>query len=190
MVTTPQPANSPDTIPDRAPPAARGLSRRAFLKKGGTVGGLLIVTPTAVLSPDRAWGMEPAALTPDEMATLIRMARDVYPHDHVPDRFYAIAVKSHDTQAAEDADYRAMMQAGLADLDARAGGSYRALGWEDDRVAVLRDIADTPFFQGVRGGLVTGLYNQQEVWPLFGYEGESYSQGGYIDRGFDDIEWL
>jgi hypothetical protein len=42
----------------------------------------------------------------------------------------------------------------------------------------------------VRGGLVTGLYNQKEVWPLFGYEGESYSQGGYIDRGFDDIDWL
>jgi len=46
------------------------------------------------------------------------------------------------------------------------------------------------FFQTIRGGLVTGLYNQKEVWPLFGYEGESYSQGGYIDRGFDDIAWL
>ena len=25
---------------------------------------------------------------------------------------------------------------------------------------------------------------------LFGYEGESYSHGGYIDRGFNDIDWL
>ena len=47
--------------------------------------------------------------------------------------------------------------------------------------------AGTP---GLGGGLVTGLYNQKEVWPLFGYEGESFSQGGYIDRGFDDIDWL
>ena len=47
-----------------------------------------------------------------------------------------------------------------------------------------------PFFQKIRGGMVTGLYNQKEVWPLFGYEGESYSKGGYIDRGFDDISWL
>jgi hypothetical protein len=186
MVTTPQPT----AVPDKTPPAARGLSRRAFLKKGGTIGGLLIVTPTAVLGPDRAWGLEPTALTPEETATLIRVARDIYPHDHVPDRFYAIAVKGYDTQAAENAEMKAMLQAGLADLDSRAGGSYRALGWEDDRVAILRDVADTPFFQTVRGGLVTGLYNQQELWPLFGYEGESYSKGGYIDRGFDDIEWL
>ncbi|TIM17407.1 MAG: gluconate 2-dehydrogenase subunit 3 family protein, partial [Mesorhizobium sp.] len=48
----------------------------------------------------------------------------------------------------------------------------------------------TPFFQAIRGGLVVSLYNQKEVWPIFGYEGESYSKGGYIARGFDDIEWL
>ena len=42
----------------------------------------------------------------------------------------------------------------------------------------------------VGGGLVVGLYNQKEIWPIFGYEGESFSKGGYIDRGFDDIAWL
>ena len=182
MVTAPEP---------RQTPAAAGVSRRQFLRRSGVVGGLLIVTPTAVLSPDRAWGLETSALSPDEMATLIQMARDTYPHDHIPDRFYAVAVKGHDTTSAEDPEYKAMMQAGLADLDARAGaGGYRGLGWEDQRVAILRDIADTPFFQTVRGGLVVGLYNQPEVWPLFGYEGESFSKGGYIGRGFDDIEWL
>ena len=60
----------------------------------------------------------------------------------------------------------------------------------DDRVAILRSVQDTPFFQTVRGGLVTGLYNQKEIWPIFGYEGESYSRGGYINRGFDNIDWL
>ena len=50
---------------------------------------------------------------------------------------------------------------------------------------------DSAFFQTIRGGLVTGLYNQKAVWPLFGYEGESsYSHGGYIDRGFNDINWI
>lgn len=184
MVTSPQPH-------PKAPPAAAGLSRRQFLRKGGAIGGLLIVTPTAVLSPDRAWGLEPTALSPEQMATLITLARDIYPHDHVPDRFYAIAVKAHDVKAAEDPAHLTLIEGGLADLDARAGaGGYRGLGWEDDRVAILREVADGAFFQTVRGGLVTGLYNQKDLWPLFGYEGESYSQGGYITRGFDDIEWL
>ena len=39
-------------------------------------------------------------------------------------------------------------------------------------------------------GLVVSLYNQPEVWPAFGYEGESASKGGYIARGFGDIAWL
>jgi hypothetical protein len=170
--------------------AEPGLTRRQLLASGVACGAL-VVGVGFVAHPTGAWAMEVKSLTPEHMATLIQMARDTYPHDHVPDRFYAVSVKGHDAQAAADADYKAMMQAGLADLDARAGGAgYRALGWEDDRVAVLREIADTPFFQTVRGGLVVGLYNQPEIWPLFGYEGESYSQGGYIERGFDDIEWL
>ena len=68
--------------------------------------------------------------------------------------------------------------------------NYLSIGWEADRVAILRSMEDSPFFQKIRGGLVTGLYNQKELWPIFGYEGESYSKGGYINRGFDDISWL
>ncbi|RVD73511.1 gluconate 2-dehydrogenase subunit 3 family protein, partial [Mesorhizobium sp. M4A.F.Ca.ET.029.04.2.1] len=62
--------------------------------------------------------------------------------------------------------------------------------WEEQRVALLKDIESSPFFQTVRSGLVVSLYNQKDVWPIFGYEGESFSKGGYIERGFNDIEWL
>jgi hypothetical protein len=62
--------------------------------------------------------------------------------------------------------------------------------WEAERVALLRQIEASPFFQTIRSGLLVSLYNQKEVWPLFGYEGESASRGGYIRRGFDDLSWL
>ncbi|WPE23421.1 gluconate 2-dehydrogenase subunit 3 family protein [Shinella zoogloeoides] len=167
-----------------------GLSRRELLKRG-TLGAALIITGNAVISPDRAWGMETTALKPETMATLIKLARDIYPHDAVSDRFYAIAVKGHETKAGTDAKHKELIEAGIADLDKRAGGGgYRGLGWEDDRVKILRDIETTPFFQAVRGDLVVSFYNQKELWPHFGYEGESYSKGGYIARGFNDIEWL
>lgn len=174
------------TIYERKP----GLSRRDILKRGGAA-GLLIVSGSAVVSVEHAWGLEATALQPETMATLIQMARDIYPHDQVPDRHYAIAVKAHDATAATDPAHRELIESGIADLDAKAGkGGYRALGWEEERVAILEQIEQTPFFQAVRGGLVVGLYNQKEVWPAFGYEGESHSKGGYLDRGFDDIEWL
>lgn len=166
------------------------LSRRELLKRGG-FGALLVIAGNAVISPENAWGLETAALKPETMATLIQMARDIYPHDQLADKFYAIAVKGHDEQAGKDDKHRELIEAGIADLDKRAGtGGYRGLGWEEERVAMLKSVETTPFFQAVRGGLVVSLYNQKEIWPVFGYEGESYSKGGYVSRGFDDIEWL
>ena len=174
------------TIYERKP----GLSRRELLKRGGA-GAILVISGTAIISPQHAWGLETTALKPETMATLIQVARDIYPHDHVADRFYAIAVKGHDEQAAKDAKHKEMIETGIADLDSRAGeGGYTSLGWEEERVKLLQQVETTPFFQAVRGGLVVGLYNQKDLWPLFGYEGESYSKGGYIERGFNDIEWL
>ena len=167
-----------------------GLSRRELLRRGGA-GALLIISGSAVISPEHAWWLEASALRPETVKTLIQVARDIYPHDQVADKYYAIAVKSHDEAAAKDPAHKDLIENGIADLDAKAGPSgYSGLGWEDQRVALLKQIEDTPFFQAVRGGLVVGLYNQKELWPVFGYEGESYSKGGYIQRGFDDIEWL
>ena len=67
---------------------------------------------------------------------------------------------------------------------------YKDIGWEAERVQVLRKVSDTTMFQKLRGNLITGLYNQKEVWPLFGYQGASADKGGYIERGFDDIAWI
>jgi hypothetical protein len=34
------------------------------------------------------------------------------------------------------------------------------------------------------------LYDSAEVWDLLGYEGPSFDKGGYLHRGFDDLDWL
>ena len=58
-------------------------------------------------------------------------------------------------------------------------------------MALLRAVRATPDLPDrPRRASSCRLYNQQELWPIFGYEGESFSKGGYINRGFDDIDWL
>ncbi len=165
------------------------LTRRQLLSRSAAAGAAFVVGTGYVASNSAAWAMEVQHLQPTTMATLIQMARDIYPHDHVADEFYAAAVKGYDS-----ADNAENVEAGIAALNAAAQGkghaSYIDAGWERDRVDILRGMEDSAFFQTVRGGLVTGLYNQKAVWPLFGYEGESFSKGGYIDRGFDDINWV
>lgn len=167
----------------------RGLSRRQLLSRSIAAGATFLVGAGYVAAQDATWATEVVALKPETMATLVQMARDIYPHDHVPTEFYVIAVKGYDTE-----ETAAGIEAGVAALNAAAQGkgfgSYLDMGWERDRVDVLRGMEQSAFFQQIRGGLVTGLYNQKAVWPLFGYEGESFSQGGYLDRGFDDIAWL
>jgi hypothetical protein len=167
----------------------RGLTRRQLLSRSLSAGALAVVGTGFIAAPNAAWAVEVTVIKPNEMATLLQMARDIYPHDQVADQFYAVAVKGYDSE-----DMKAMVAEGVAALDtaAKAAGfdSYVAAGWEEDRVKLLQGIEMTPFFQTVRSGLVTGLYNQKEVWPVFGYQGESFSQGGYIERGFNDIDWL
>lgn len=166
-----------------------GLTRRQLLSRASALGATFVVGGGFIAAQDAAWAAEVSHLKPETFATLVQMARDIYPHDRIGDEYYVVAVKGYDS-----AEAAAEIEAGIAALDAAARGrghaSYLGAGWERDRVDILRSMEENPFFQKIRGGLVTGLYNQKAVWPLFGYEGESFSEGGYIDRGFNDINWL
>ena len=167
----------------------QGLTRRQLLSRSAAAGAAFVIGPGFIAGRDAAWATETAHLKPKTMATLIQMARDIYPHDQVGDEFYVVAVKGYDTAEAAPG-----IEAGIASLDAAAQGKgnadYLSTGWERDRVDILRGMEESGFFQQIRGGLVTGLYNQKAVWPIFGYEGASFEFGGYIDRGFNDINWL
>ena len=170
-----------------------GLSRRGFLQRSasGFAAAIAITSTGALINASEAWGLEVKGLKPETMKTLILVARDIYPHDKVPDRYYAIAMKEYDEKAAANPEVKAEIEAFVAALDGAAGpGGYIGRSWEADRVALLRNQSADPMFETIRSGLVTSLYNQQEIWPIFGYEGESFSKGGYIHRGFDDITWL
>lgn len=169
-----------------------GPSRRTILKAAGASLIVAAITPAGViLGRDNAWAATAEALKPESFATLVQMSRDTYPHARLEDKFYAAAVSALDGAAKADEAVKAMLEDGVAQLDAAASsGGYSGIAGEEERMALLESIEATPFFQKVRGNLVTGLYNNKEAWPLFGYEGESASKGGYINRGFDDIGWL
>lgn len=167
----------------------RGLTRRQLLRRATAAGATFVFGSGFLAARNGAWATEVTALKPETMATLVQMARDIYPHDRIGDEYYVVAVKGYDTDEAA-----AEIEAGIETLNAAARdsghASYLDMGWERERADLLRSIEDSPFFQKIRGGLVTGLYNQKAVWPIFGYEGPSYELGGYIDRGFNDINWL
>lgn len=173
----------------------RKLSRRNVLKSGGGVlVGMTILPGSLIIGAGHSWAAQVKSLKPETFATLVQMSRDTYPHDRIGDDIYAKAVMGFDAAAAKSKDDQTFFEQGVDSLNAAAknqhGVAYAQVKWEVDRASLLRSIEDSAFFQRVRSSLVTGIYNNPDIWPIFGFEGESASQGGYINRGFDDIDWL
>jgi len=169
------------------------VTRRGLLRTGGVAVPAALVAGASI-SPVAAWAQDAKALTPHMMATMVKVARDIYPHDHIGDVFYIRAVTPWDAKAGMDETVKATVNDGIARLDAdardRHNSDYLGVLWEADRVALLRGIEHTAFFRTLRADLVVSLYNQPEIWPKFGYEGSSAEYGGYLNRGFNDVDWL
>jgi propanediol dehydratase small subunit len=169
-------------------------SRRSFLKGAAAAAPVAAIATSIPLSIEDAWAQDATALQPATMKTLVKVARDIYPHDMLVDSYYVTAIKPWDGKAAKDATVKTMIEDGVKRLDQDAQDrhkcSYAQVAWEADRVALLLGIEQTAFFKALRSDLVVSLYNQEAVWPKFGYEGSSAEHGGYIHRGFNDIDWL
>jgi len=174
---------------------ASRLSRRGFLAGGATAIAAVAVTGPAVLAdPEATPRAEPQGLEPEQTRVLLKFVHDLFPHDRLADSFYAKAIAPLEDEAAKDSSARKLLADGVGRLNrlamAAGGTGYADLADEKARVAIIKQIEGGAFFSKVYGTTLVTLYNQPEVWPLFGYEGPSSDKGGYLHRGFNDIDWL
>jgi hypothetical protein len=152
----------------------------------GIVSGLLAAGgPLSLIAPGRAWALELTALTSSQGATLMSIARTIAPHDGLEDAAYALVVKAIDAAAAADEHIHALVSAGLAGL-----GEDFATRTETARVSVLKAVEHSEFFQLLRSKTLGNLYSSAIAYAHFGYEGEAFSKGGYLYRGFNELNWL
>ena len=162
------------------------MDRREFLGASGVLTGVLAVgSPLALLAPSRAWALDLAALTSEQGAALLAAARTIAPHDKLDDAPYALVVRALDGNAARDPATRALLRQGVSGL-----GAGFATAAESERVAALKAVETTPFFKTVRATTLVTLYASPLVYGYFGYQGEAFSKGGYLLRGFNDLRWL
>ncbi len=165
-------------------------TRRAFIRTSGTIAGVLSLSSTSIiaLAPARAWALELDALTTVQGQTLLLLTRHIFPHDTLDDAVYALVVKDLDTAAA-DPHVAKLLVDGINSLDATTDGKWLDLSSER-QLQIVESIASDPFFEKVRSTAVVSLYNNELAFAHFGYEGSSFEKGGYLNRGFDDLDWL
>jgi hypothetical protein len=113
------------------------------------------------------------------------MARTIAPHDKLDDAAYALVVQAVDSDAAKDAITHKMVREGFAEL-----GTGFVASPENERVEALKKIEPSAFFQTIRLKTLQVLYSSPIAYAYFGYEGEAFSKGGYLFRGFNDLRWL
>ena len=175
---------------EQVPKLELPLVRREFLRGSGIlIGTIATGSILATLAPSPVWAVELKTLTKAEGQTLMAMGRVLYPHKKLPDAVYALLAKDLDAKAASSADASALMRGGVMGLDKAAGGNFQKVS-AAKRLAVVKAIEGTPFFNTVRGQCVTSLYDNDMAYVVFGYPGSSWEKGGYITRGFQDLTWL
>lgn len=115
---------------------------------------------------------------------LAGVAYDILPYSELSPQLYIKVAQ----QILELKDNN--VAAGLQKLrDASHNAAWRDVP-EAERVAILSSLHDSPFFGVVRANTLQVLLRDPATFAIVGYGGSSIQYGGYIRRGFNDINWL
>ncbi len=157
------------------------LSRRSFL-----TGAFATTVYLSLWSIDPAKAKITAGSKKEDKELLMKMVRTLYPHDRFPDGPYIRTTEDVINKGNSSPENAVMLQEGIDQLKS---ANFSKLDF-DESTKYLTNMGRTAFFEHVRGTTTVTLYNDKEVWELLGYEGYSSDKGGYINRGFNDLDWL
>jgi hypothetical protein len=164
------------------------LDRRRFLVAAITLAGAgSSAFGPAVLRVGKAWA-QGAELGASTKETMVRMARLLFPHNAIGDDVYADVLDRALASTAADASFAETLRQAEIALD-RQGGTFVERD-EASQLAALRAIERTAAFNAIHATVRSRFYNHPAVWQHLGYGGPSYAQGGYLNRGAGEVDWL
>ena len=172
--------------------ACHKFSRRDFLSSTALASLTVLFAGSALLGacsdpsqPSTEEGFDPA----EGRQTLARFARHLYPHDGVEDTVYTEISDRLATEAVAEGPFIGALNDGLSALEGENDAPWLALP-PRGQIAIMKEQEGQPYFSTLQAHIREALYNHPAVWEVIGYPGPSAHLGGYIDRGFDDIDWL
>ncbi len=158
------------------------IVRRDFMLTGIALAGLAALAGCSGEEQATQEGLEDF----DALAALIVV---LFPHKNINASVYEEVSELVRAQLSAREDWARLQQEGRAALDAAAGAPWESLDAEA-RVNAAEAISKTQFFKTIYQAALFEFYSHPAVWALVGYPGASAEEGGYLYRGFDDIDWL
>lgn len=145
--------------------------------------------PSPEIPEGPEWTLALTVLSPEVGETLVAVVRTLCPHDALVDRVYRRVVLHYDRLGHAAPATAASIEQAVRALDGAMPLPFRERS-ESYRIAALKAIETTSAFVFLQRSAVRFLYDDVEVWGAFGYEGASVHLGGYVTRGFNDLDWL
>ena len=139
----------------------------------------------SILTAAKAWA---ETSTETSRVELARIAQLLYPHD-VPDSVYTEIIESVLTTAASNPQLKNSLDSALSELDAATAGDFLSAG-ENLQLIAMNGFEEEAWFTTIQAQVLALVYNNPAIWKHIGYPGPSVQNGGYKDRGFNDIDWL
>ncbi|MDX2410314.1 MAG: hypothetical protein QNK16_00010 [Woeseiaceae bacterium] len=164
-------------------------TRRRFLVAAITFSGLASV-PSSLswIGSSAAWA-DTNGENEKNPGAMAQLARLLFPHAELPNEVYAEVIDEVLAWTAADPATDGLLAAAEQALNAEVKQSWFELT-QDEQLAMLRALQDKPAIVGIREMVRFRLYQHRTLWQHIGYPGSSKELGGYINRGFDDIDWL
>lgn len=145
--------------------------------------------PPLAVSDGSDWAAGLQVINPDQAEILVAAVQTLYPHDTLPLSVYRRVVLRFDGVAAGAGKVAGMFTGFCEKLHGAWPVAFPDLA-ETYRVQVLKSMEGATEFTFVQRLAVRFLYDDVEVWAAFGYQGASVHLGGYVTRGFNDLDWL
>lgn len=164
-------------------------SRRRFLLFAVTLSGLTAAPlPIGILGSSAAWANSSGDPADGEVSkALVKLARKLFPYDRLSDDVFADVMGS--VMVATSADAGDLLDSLEAALDEAVDGHWASSG-EQRQLRALEELQGTAMFAAVLLLVRFNLHNDPRLWAVIDYPGSSVEYGGYLERGFDDIDWL
>jgi hypothetical protein len=145
--------------------------------------------PPIAIPEGPGWINQLRSFDPVEAEALVAVVQTLCPHDAVPLAPYRRVICQFDRIASETPAAHEAFKVVLGLLKEQWRLPFSDLA-ETYRVQSLKRIETTPQFFFVQRLAIRYFYDDVEIWTAFGYQGASVHLGGYVKRGFDDLDWL
>ena len=120
---------------------------------------------------------------------LADVSRLLFPHDRFEDTIYLDVVRDINSDMHTQKKLKNLISQLTKILNDKADGDWLSAAMSK-KLDLLKTLQGSEEFSYLHNRTIESLYRNPEVWKLIGYQGSSIEHGGYLHRGFDDIDWL